>query len=105
MDIEENKPEESKMALETSKKDTSVKFKIPKCDLILEKYNKNFSFNLFTLNDSYDHVYQHYMYSTCDYCGNRPNKSDFALCLLSGTVICMRQCQDDTLSSSKLLFY
>lgn len=103
----ENTAEVIKSAMKTNNDATvdkinDLKSKIPECDAILQKYQENYTFDLTRLDDNFDHVYQHYMYSTCDKCGNRPNKSDFGVCLLCGVILCMRQCEGSDLPNGNL---
>lgn len=102
----EGKQDELKQAMKslTKKKAEEIRSlleNIPRADAVLQKYLENYTFQLIDLNENFNEIYQHYIYSTCDKCGNRPNKTDFGLCLLSGVVLCTRECENNRVPLGK----
>lgn len=63
-------------------------------DHLLSCFNKKMDFDFIKLQKNYHKFYQTYITHKCIYCRKRPRKSDTALCLSCGAVICIGRCPD-----------
>ena len=77
------------------------KGELTNAEVILDKFGRNLDFNLIYLHPSFETTYQQYMHSNCHLCGTRPAKAEFAICLICGEIMCMRNCEKDSISGRK----
>lgn len=79
--------------MEASLTNTEYNFRTS-VDHLLSLFNKPLKFDFIDLHKNYADFYQAYITHKCIYCSKRPRRSDTALCLTCGAVICIGRCPD-----------